>query len=117
MSTTYENATLVEAMSPWLSIPGEASAFVVKLVSEELKQYSIHVEAAWYGAADPDKTGTTSSDTLTAEFPERISAGPLMAALAPKTADRVLRRVQPVHGLTEPYAGAQCLARALPHWP
>ncbi len=60
--------------------PGEASAFVVKLVSEELKQYSIHVEAAWYGAADPDKTGTTSSDTLTAEFPERISAGPLMGS-------------------------------------
>lgn len=57
--------------------PGEASAFVVKLVSEELKRYSFHVEAEWYGATAPEKSGTVGSATLSAEFPERISAGPL----------------------------------------
>lgn len=58
--------------------PGEAEAFVVKLVSDETKLYSFHVETEWYGAANPDKTGTARSTSLDAEFPERVGAGPLV---------------------------------------
>lgn len=60
--------------------PGEAEAFVVNLVSDETKRYSFHVETEWYGATEPDKTGTARSASLDAEFPERVSAGPLMGS-------------------------------------
>lgn len=56
--------------------PGEAAAFVVKLVSDETKRYGFHVEAEWYGATDPDKTGSVRTASLDAEFPERVSKGP-----------------------------------------
>jgi hypothetical protein len=58
--------------------PGEAHAFVVKLVSEETMLYAFHVEAEWYGAADPDKSDVVRADSLRAAFPKRVSAGPYM---------------------------------------
>jgi FtsP/CotA-like multicopper oxidase with cupredoxin domain len=59
--------------------PGEVEAFVVKLSSAETMAYVFHVEAEWYGAADPDKIGTTQADALEAAFPERVSGGPYVS--------------------------------------
>lgn len=56
--------------------PGEAHAFVVKMVSEETMLYAFHVEAEWYGAADPDKSDIVKAEALRAAFPNRVSAGP-----------------------------------------
>lgn len=56
--------------------PGEAEAFVVKLVSSEIIRYNLHVEATWFGATDPKKTGSVRSDSFYADFPNRISVGP-----------------------------------------
>lgn len=67
--------------------PAESSAFVVKLVSDELKLYSFHVEAEWLRATTPGESDKVASTTLNAEFPERISAGPLPSSFAPKAAE------------------------------
>ncbi len=52
--------------------------FVVAFAANETRRYSFYVEAEWYGAADPEKTGLARAASLDAEFPERVSAGPPM---------------------------------------
>ena len=66
-----------EGNEPLAFDPGHAEAFVVKLVSVETMRYTFHVEAEWYAAADPDKTGKVRTPSHVAEFPERVNAGPL----------------------------------------
>ena len=63
------------ALPPLSFEEAEAEGFVVKMVSMELMQYELQVEAEWYDAKEPKEVHTVSSEVFILDFPRRVAGG------------------------------------------